>query len=269
MSELKSIRLCADDFGLNSGVSQGILKLAQLGRLSAVSCMVNMPAFPSYAEELLALQGRVQIGLHFNLTEGCFLSMPNRPCFSLNELLIKTHLASIKLSFIAQEFKQQLAQFVQVMGRLPDFVDGHQHVHQFPRIRKVIVDLYEEQLRQQGASIRSTYPTVDVRQYRLKAKILAVTGGRALRAALAKAEIPHNAYFSGIYDFAAHTDYRNLFRSWLDSISAPTLIMCHPGEPCNEPDVIAATRNIEMNYFSSNEFLQDCQEYGVTLDAII
>ncbi|USQ14419.1 ChbG/HpnK family deacetylase [Legionella lytica] len=268
MSEIKSIRLCADDFGLNPGVSQGILKLAKMGRLSAVSCMVNMPSFPAYAQELLALHEQVQIGLHFNLTEGNFLSMPDRPCFSLNELLIKSHLASIKLSFIAQEFKQQLAQFVHVMGKLPDFVDGHQHVHQFPRIRQVIVDLYDEQLRQHGTSIRSTYPTVDVKQYRLKAKILAFTGGRALRATLAKAAIPHNIFFSGIYDFAAHTDYRSLFRSWLHSISGPTLIMCHPGEHSNEPDVIAATRTIEMNYFSSNEFLHDCQEYGVALGVL-
>lgn len=268
MSEIKSIRLCADDFGLNPGVSQGILKLAKMGRLSAVSCMVNMPSFPAYAQELLALHEQVQIGLHFNLTEGNFLSMPDRPCFSLNELLIKSHLASIKLSFIAQEFKQQLAQFVHVMGKLPDFVDGHQHVHQFPRIRQVIVDLYDEQLRQHGTSIRSTYPTVDVKQYRLKAKILAFTGGRALRATLAKAAIPHNIFFSGIYDFAAHTDYRSLFRSWLHSISRPTLIMCHPGEHSNEPDVIAATRTIEMNYFSSNEFLHDCQEYGVALGVL-
>lgn len=268
MGEIKSIELCADDFGLNPGVSQGILKLVRMGRLSAVSCMVNMPSFPTYTQELLALQGQVQIGLHFNLTEGNFLSTPERPCFSLNELLIKTHLASIKLSFIAQEFKRQLAQFVQVMGRLPDFVDGHQHVHQFPRIRQVIVDLYEEQLRQHGVSIRSTYPTIDVKQHRLKAKILAFTGGRALRASLAKVAIPHNAFFSGIYDFAAHTDYRSLFRSWLHSISGPTLIMCHPGEHCNEPDVISATRSIEMDYFSSNEFLHDCQEYGVTLGVL-
>ena len=139
----KTIVLCADDFGLNPGVSQGILKLADSGRLSAVSCMVNMPAITVYAPELLALKKQPQIGLHFNLTEGTLLSIPGKSCFSLNELLFKTHLASIKLSFIAQEFTQQLEQFIQVMGRVPDFIDGHQHVHQFPRIRQVIMDLYE------------------------------------------------------------------------------------------------------------------------------
>lgn len=265
MREKKLITLCADDFGLNPGVSQGILKLASMGRLSAVSCMVNMPAFTIYAQELLDLNDRVQIGLHFNLTEGNLLSIPKQPCFSLMELLTRTHLALIKCSFIAQEFTSQLAQFEQVMGRLPDFIDGHQHVHQFPRIRQVIIDLYEHQLRQHQTFIRSTYPTISTQRDQFKAKILAFTGGKALYAALINAEIPHNACFSGIYNFAPHTDYRTLFCSWLHSITEPTLIMCHPGEYDKEPDAIAPTRLIEMNYFSSKEFTQDCTEYGVTL----
>ncbi|EHL29804.1 ChbG/HpnK family deacetylase [Legionella drancourtii] len=265
MIALKTIVLCADDFGLNAGVSQGILKLVRMNRLSAVSCMVNMPDFLVHAPELRALKKQVQIGLHFNLTEGTFLSIPGKPCFSLNELLIKTHLASIKLAFIAQEFKQQLEQFVQVIGRFPDFIDGHQHVHQFPRIRQVILDLYEQQLRQHGTSIRATYPTISTQQYTRKAKILALTGGKALRAQLNKASIPHNDYFSGIYDFAPKTNYRFLFRSWLSSLAQCALIMCHPGEASSEPDVIAPTRLIELHYFLSDEFVTDCREYGVQL----
>jgi predicted glycoside hydrolase/deacetylase ChbG (UPF0249 family) len=268
VKESKTIVLCADDFGLNSGVSQGILKLVRLKRLSAVSCMVNMPDFAVHAPELLALKKQVQIGLHFNLTEGNLLSIPGKPCFSLNELLIKTHLASIKLAFIAQEFKQQLEQFVQVMGCLPDFIDGHQHVHQFPRIRQVILDVYEQQLRLHGTFIRATYPTTGTALYQLKAKILALTGGKALGAELRKASIPHNDYFSGIYDFSPKTDYRALFRGWLSSLSDNTLIMCHPGEASSEPDVIAPTRLMELNYFLSDDFVMDCQEYAIQLCCI-
>jgi predicted glycoside hydrolase/deacetylase ChbG (UPF0249 family) len=262
VKDTKTIILCADDFGLNSGVSQGILKLAGMSRLSAVSCMVNLPGFAEYAPQLLALKNKVQIGLHFNLTEGTFLSIPNTPCFSLNELLIKTHLASVKLAFIAQEFKQQLAQFIQIMGRLPDFIDGHQHVHQLPRIRTVILDLYEQQLRQYGTFIRATYPASSTY---FKAKILAFTGGKALSQALAKASIPHNSGFSGIYDFAPHTEYRALFREWLETATHNMLIMCHPGEECAEHDVIAPTRLIELNYFLSDEFIKDCQKHKVQL----
>lgn len=265
MRKIKRIALCADDFGLNPGVSQGILKLARDRRLSAVSCMVNRPAFAVYAQELLHLKAQVQIGLHFNLTEGNLLSVPSQRCFSLGELLLKTHLASINLTFIAQEFTAQLEQFVHTMGVFPDFIDGHQHVHQFPRIRQVILDLYERHLRQHTPYIRSTYPAISHKRYRFKAKMLALTGGKALHTALGKASIPHNVHFSGIYDFAAHTDYRRLFGEWLQLISEPTLIMCHPGEKCQEPDVIAPARLREMQYFASNEFMLDCKEYAVEL----
>lgn len=265
MREAKTLILCADDFGLNSGVSKGIIKLATRQRLSAVSCMVNMPDFIVHAQELLALKKQIQIGLHFNLTEGNLLSIPARRSFSLNELLLRTHLSSIKLSFIAKEFQQQLEQFVKVMGCLPDFIDGHQHVHQFPRIRQVILDLYEQQLRPQGIAIRATYPAISSPTYQLKTKILALTGGKALRMALMDKAIPHNAYFAGIYDFSPATNYRVLFRTWLDLLSDNTLIMCHPGECCADLDAIAPTRLIELDYFLSDEFMDDCKEYAVTL----
>ncbi len=265
MREIKVFNLCADDFGLNPGVSQGILKLAQMKRLSAVSCMVNMPHFATYAGELHSLKDQIQIGLHFNLTEGNLLSFPEKPCFSLNELLIRSHLSSIKLSLVADEFNRQLERFVQVMGHMPDFIDGHQHVHQFPRIRQVILDLYEHQLRRYGTAIRSTYPSVNAKPYRFKAKILALTGGKALQAALIKSAIPHNSYFSGIYDFSLQTDYRALFRSWLDSMPHQTLVMCHPGEEGEPGDTIAGTRLRELDYFASTSFQDDCVEYGIQL----
>src|SRR5437870_2547143 len=132
--------LCADDFGLNGGISAGILKLVQKERLSAVSCMTNMPSFFSYAKELLPFRKQIKIGLHFNLTEGLLVSNPQKSCFSLNELLIKTYMRSIKLSFIAKEFLAQLDRFTEFMQGPPDFIDGHQHVHQFPGIQKVILD---------------------------------------------------------------------------------------------------------------------------------
>lgn len=63
MINSKTIVLCADDFGLDPGVSEGILKLAHMGRLSAVSCMVNMPGFILYAKELFHLKKVNQLKL--------------------------------------------------------------------------------------------------------------------------------------------------------------------------------------------------------------
>ena len=62
--------LCADDFGLADGVSQGIVELAEAGRLSATGAMTNMPGWRRAAPDLKPLRGRIGIGLHLNLTAG-------------------------------------------------------------------------------------------------------------------------------------------------------------------------------------------------------
>ena len=268
MIDSKTITLCADDFGLDSGVSEGILKLVRMGRLSAVSCMVNMPGFIPYAKELITLKKskRIKIGLHFNLTEGYLTSIPEKSGFTLAELLIKTHMRSLKLSFIAKEFLAQLEQFTQVMQQPPDFIDGHQHVHQFPVIRKVMLDLYTQKLKNHGTFIRSTWPAINLPQYRFKAKVLRITGGKALMKQFIKLNIPHNRYFSGIYDFAPNTNYRELFRKWMHFARDNTLIMCHPGENSDGSDPIAQARIKEFNYFSSDEFLKDCEEFHIQLE---
>lgn len=264
MIESKTIVLCADDFGFDSGVSEGILRLVHMRRLSAVSCMVNQPSFILYAKELLALKKQIKIGLHFNLTEGLLISKPGKRCFTLNELLIKTHLHAIKLSFIANEFLAQLEQFVKVMQKLPDFIDGHQHVHQFPVVRQVILDLYKRKLRENRTSIRSTWPSLNGPQYQFKAQILGLTGAKCFRKHLLQLNIPHNPYFSGIYDFSPQLDYRVLFRKWLSLAKENTLIMCHPGEGLCRTDSIAHARLNELKYFLSDDFLNDCDEYLVT-----
>lgn len=265
MGPLKNILLCADDFGLGIGITQGILKLARLRRLSAVSCIVNTSVFSDHARDLLTLKNQIQTGLHFNLTEGYLLSDPNTPCFSLKELLIKSHFRILCSKLILDEFNAQLDHYVKVTGELPDFIDGHQHVHQFPVIRQIILDIYAQRLKGTKVSIRSTYPYINISRYQSKSKILAITGGKALNVQLKKINIPHNPCFGGIYDFSEEMSYRSLFRQWLNDAPDNTLIMCHPGENDSISDVIAAARNRELEYFLDDGFILDCEEYRVSL----
>lgn len=265
MTAFKKIILCADDFGLSNGVSQALLKLVRMKRLSAVSCMVNATHFSLCAKDLIALADEVQIGLHFNLTEGFFISEPDKRCFSLGVLLARTHLHWIAASLIENELKAQLECFIQVMGRWPDFIDGHQHVHQFPIIRKAVLKVYEHYLRPHPTYIRSTYPMLSLPPYQIKSTILTHTGGKKFKNVLIEQSIAHNKCFGGIYDFSPTTNYRVLFRQWLQQAPTNTLIMCHPGEGQEEGDPIAQARQIEMAYFSSNEFLEDCTQYQVQL----
>lgn len=266
MNALKTVSLCADDFGLNQGISQSILKLAARGRLSAVSCMVTHPDFLLHAPELLKHRSKVQIGLHFNLTQGNLISQSDKTAFSLNYLLVKSHLRMIDKRLIAKEFLVQLNRFQEVMGFLPDFIDGHQHVHQFPGIRKVVLDIYEKHLRQNNSAIRATYPAVSIEPYLLKSRVLELTGGKALMKSLKRRAIPHNDYFSGIYDFKKGSDYRSLFRQWLKLAPDNTMIMCHPGDGGDVSDSIAHARPSELAYLLSEDFVMDCEEFGVKIN---
>ncbi|WP_298626210.1 ChbG/HpnK family deacetylase [uncultured Legionella sp.] len=265
MSEFKKILLCADDFGLNPGVSQGIVTLARQNRLSAVSCMVNLPEFSVWAQELIALKDRVKIGLHFNLTEGCLLSRKNRGCFTLNRLLLKTQSRLISPVLLACEFHAQLDRFIEVVDSYPDFIDGHQHIHQLPVIRTIILKAYKERLQDKGVFLRSTYPALTLPQFQFKAAILAKTGGKKFHSLLKKECIAHNKYFAGVYDFSPGANYRALFRQWLLRASDHTLIMCHPGDGRDNNDAIASARRLEMDYFLSDDFLHDCEEHRIQL----
>mgnify|MGYP000073246266 CR=1 FL=1 len=44
-----------------------------------------------------------------------------------------------RLAALAREWDAQWARFCEALGRAPRFVDGHQHVHQFPVIRDALL----------------------------------------------------------------------------------------------------------------------------------
>lgn len=261
----KNIFLCADDYGYNHAVSLGIRDLIANNRINATSCLVNMPDFAAQAADLIALSIPAFTGLHINFTEGRLLSSPEKIPYRLVELILKSHAGFVDTTFISREIHAQLDVFESTFHRLPDFIDGHQHVHQLPGIRQVFLKIYKKRL-PATCLIRSTFPQVFLNQFFLKALGIAVTGGWYFSRMLKKQQILHNAQFSGVYNFALNTDYRSLFRQWLALIDDKALIMCHPGfSHVASNDAIARARLTEYQYFSSEAFLQDCEEMQVSL----
>src|SRR5215211_4736326 len=106
--------------------------------------MANCPAFAAMAPELKALDGRIGIGLHLNLTAGRPLGpMPGfapRGSFPGNGEMIARALAGrLPREEISAEIERQLDGFEAAFGRAPDFVDGHQHVHVLPGVRSELL----------------------------------------------------------------------------------------------------------------------------------
>lgn len=260
--------LCADDFALTPSISEAILWLLSNQRIQATSCMTQSPLWPSLSSELSAITSPVQIGLHVNLTQlftGNF-SLP------LNTLMIKAWSHQLDRQTILQSLQEQWQAFVENMGRQPDFVDGHQHVHQFPMIREVLLTF----LTQQNFTgwVRNLANTLPTPANRFKTWLLPKLGAAQLQASCQSRGIHQNSQFAGVYDFGDTHDYAYYMQDWMANAPAgsATLLMCHPGKQQSDTDAsidpIANARRKEFDYLGSEQFLQDCQRFGVRLGHI-
>lgn len=244
---IKKIILCADDYGQNDAISDAIIKLIAKQRLSATSCMATSICWSENAKKLLPFLDRVDVGLHFNLTD-------KTPLF---KLIVSAYLRQLNQQVIEQEFNRQLDNFVAVMGRLPDFIDGHQHVHQLPIIRDAILNVYDQRLRQNNVYVRCVKLKNNCA---FKKLIIGLLGSGALKKKLQQFSIPYNHSFSGIYAFSNAINYAKTFPGFLKEVDDGGLIMCHPGLESNDAkDEIAYGRKFEYEYLMSDKFLEDCE----------
>ena len=261
-SARRSLAVCADDFGHSVPLSSTVAGLAALGRLTAVSCLAGSAAWAESASMLAGLPRHVLRGLHFNLTLRRPLSLDLRrhwPEFpGLPALLLQAGLHALPLQAIAQEWRAQWDAFVQRTGRMPDFVDGHQHVHHLPGVRELILSQLPP-----GVAVRSTGRLLGP-GFAFKRAVIAATGGRRLDTLLERQGRAHNRALVGVYDFRP-ADYRALMQGWLRGLPPEgTLLFCHPGAGASD-DPIAPARVREASYLGSQTFLDDLDSAGVSL----
>ncbi len=268
---MKRVILCADDYGQNRAVSRGILALIRKKSLSATGCFANSPHFAEHGQWLQTHLGEIDVGLHFNLTEGQALApiasvTRGLQLPSLSQLLLRSHLGSLSMQAIKEELLRQIDRFQKVMGVLPNFIDGHQHVHQFPTIREAVLEVYQQQFRSSQIYIRSAANISNVGESGFKNWMIRHTGAVRLEHRLNTMNIPHNKSFGGIYSFAKPERYPQLFFSFLKGIGDQGLIMCHPGFESNDRrDPLINSRYHEYEYFSSERFKQHLAEAKVRL----
>lgn len=253
MTEARGLILCADDFALHPLVDDAVLQLVQAGRLSATSCMASAPGWPQAAAQLASLRGRLQVGLHLNLTES---HGGQHRAHSLGRIIASAYGRCISARQWRGHWQQQLDAFEAAWGAPPDFIDGHQHVHQLPGARQAL--LHELAARYGSGPppwVRATAPAGQLWRDP-KAAIIALLGGWASTGLLRRARIPSNQGFAGVYGFDAATpaEYGAHMQRWLGQLKNGGLIMCHPASGLVPGDAIAAQRPVELAYLLSPEF---------------
>lgn len=265
LSASTQVCICADDFGLESGVDQGIAALAERGRLTAISCLSTGPTFGSDADMIRGLD--VDIGLHLNFTES--LGQPGL-FMPIGKLILSTYLRRLPTVRIHEQINRQLDAFESVMGRAPDFVDGHLHIHQLPQIRDSLI---EQLTKRYGNSpslwMRDTMPgplrgSLPIAQ-RLKAHLIGSLGAKRLKSMASHAGIRMNqGGFFGVYDFARpHPPYPQMLEAWLAQMGQGALLMVHPAQSIQPGDLFGQDRVEEYRVLGGVAFENLLMRMGI------
>lgn len=277
-SDRQVIVLCADDFGLSAGVSEAIAGLVEHGRLSATGAMTGMAGWRRHGPDLrrLVAQHPADVGLHLTLTG-------QRPLTAAKGLAQDARLPGIgtltRRAFagllpagsVRDELRAQLDAFEEVWGAPPDFLDGHQHAHLLPVVRRVVVEELAVRYRAGSVWLRSCTeaPAAVLARGIAVHKAAAIgTLGFGLPAAAARAGIPTNDSFRGLYGFTDTVPYRALFRRFLRGRGRRVLVHCHPGRvdaELRQLDPLLAPREWELAYLASDTCGDDLTEDGVRL----
>src|SRR5215208_4962463 len=271
---MRRIWLCADDYGIARGVNAAIRDLVARGRLNATSVMVVAPGFSLAELNALTAAGRCAIGLHVTLT-GPF--KPLTPDFApladgafhpVQAMLRLALLRRLDSGALRRELDAQVAAFTTALGRPPDFIDGHQHVHLFPQVRDTVLDTVRRLA--PDAWLRQCASAIPLRNRLHDPKGLLIDVlSRAFRKRAKELGIATNPAFAGTYTYRPDADFARLFPAFLKDMPASGLVMCHPGHVDAELerlDPLTTLREREYVYIRSDAFVEALKAHDLTLN---
>ena len=274
MNTAHSITICADDYGLAPGVSLAIRDLILKRRLHATGCMTGSHHWPAQAQLLKPLEGLAHIGLHITLTEQQPLTAlpklaPDGRLPKVDWLIKRSWTGGLDKAEIAQEVNRQFDAFVEHFGRIPDFLDGHHHVHQLPVIRDVVLDIWQNRMGRQGW-VRSCWESPFSLMRRgidaARASIIAVLGLEWHRMMKCH-NVPHNQSFRGVYDLTDRVAFDQLFTVFIQNPAPHTLVMVHPGQVDDAliaADCLTHQRENEYGFLASEQCDAILKERGLS-----
>lgn len=256
----------ADDYAISPGVSRSIRSLIGDGRITATSCMTGSEFWAEDGKTLARMtSSEFSAGLHITLTD-------QRACLSTPTLAAAGKLPSlgglwrgiltgrIRRHDLELEIHTQIDRFHDVMGRLPDHIDGHHHIQQLPVIRDIVLDLWKSGRVEKNAWLRVSgdrMPRILRRGTApVKACIISIISSGLLRKAKQRG-IPVNDGFAGVYDLQPGSNFEAVCRRAFSVLSPQMVFMCHPGYPDEAlalKDSVTTQREIERRFMESPGF---------------
>lgn len=263
----RSFRLVADDYGLSPGVSRGIRQLLEKERLSGTGCMTLFPDWKESACDLLGLDAPAEIGLHLTLTDFPALSSGDT-LPSLKQLILGVTSGTIPAERITHELDIQLERFTQESGRLPAYLDGHQHVHFLKPVRNWLCTRFANIAPDRRPWIRGA-PTLagapaNIRPKLAFVKMLAMGFDRQM----SEAGLQVHGPLAGFYQWRTNGLFEKALSSLLTALPEGAVIMCHPGfvdDTLRQRDVLTDIREEELSVLAGDVLPRLIASSGRTL----
>lgn len=234
---------------------EAALALVARGRLQAVSVMSGAPDWPAGAAALRGLdRTALDVGLHLDLTEH---PLPPFGPRGLRGVIAAAYLGRLPRAALRDTIRRQLDALEDGLQRTPDYVDGHQHVHQLPVVRTLLVDELARRYGDRRPWLRSTrapraaaaHPDAGTN---FKARVIEALGQAGLAALARRQGLAGNTHLLGVYDFRGGRErYRALLAGWLHAAADGDLLMCHAALPGRAPDALAAARAAEYEVLAA------------------
>jgi len=128
----KKIIATADDFGISELANRNILKLAESGKIDRVAIMTNGILPQEEINKLL--HSGMKLDIHLNITEK--FSQPRKfkeGIIKRSALFLARYIGGqISASIVEKEWEEQINKFKEIVGRHPDGINSHQHIHYYP-----------------------------------------------------------------------------------------------------------------------------------------
>lgn len=238
---MKIAILNADDFGLANGVNDGIIEAFKNGILTSTTMMVNMPAFDNAVTQAKQNPG-LGIGIHLVAT----LGKPVLPYSEISSLvddkgmfyqkysiLLKNIISGkAKLKELKNEFSAQIEKFLKT-GLEPTHLDSHQHIHMFPSIFNIVIELCKDFNINKIRQPNEKYSNVGLMSKRQIYRLTLSTLSRFANKKINKNNIYTTDNCFGVLNCGNIT--KDILENILSSLKIGTTeIICHPGYPDNE-----------------------------------
>jgi predicted glycoside hydrolase/deacetylase ChbG (UPF0249 family) len=134
----RSLIINADDLGISPEVNRGIFAAYEKGVVTDSSLLIQGPSAQE-AIDIIKKDPAFQVGIHINLDPLLGWSSPGKERFPRQKLLTMMNEPEFA-SKVKKEIKEQTKAFLDT-GLAPSHVDTHHHVHGFPRIFEMLLEV--------------------------------------------------------------------------------------------------------------------------------